>query len=59
MKSISFISLACFQVIISFSTANFASAVTSAPKVVTKTGKLVGVNDGAGGTFSIDTLELR
>ena len=59
MKRINFISLTtCLQLIFSFSATGRASAVNP-PTVVTTSGKLIGVEDGAGGMFTTDTLEVQ
>jgi hypothetical protein len=59
MKHICFISLtACLQLALIFSATSHASSAQS-PAVSTTSGKLVGFNDGAGGTLLINTVEVR
>jgi hypothetical protein len=56
MKSTYFVSLtACLQFALSFSAISYVSASKS-PTIVTTSGQLVGVDDGAGGMYFIDKL---
>ena len=59
MMSIYSVALALYlQLALSFSAIGLASTVKS-PTAVTTSGKLVGVDDGVGGMFSLDAFQIR